>query len=113
MYKGKDIVIDRKEKRYKKMYAILGIPLLSDGWQPLPEIKQVSITKRGMSKRLATGISVVNTSSIGVELYFIYLQGNKQGVRIEVTRTKSLKKTLKVAQGIANYLNVECINYLK
>jgi len=112
MFNSWDIKIDKENARYKKLFRVLGIPM-SDGWQKLPEIKSVAITKRGMNKRLSVGISVVNTSSIGVEFYFVYLFGDKKNVRVEVCKKKSLSKAESVANNLAQYFNVEVTDYTK
>ncbi len=110
MFKSWDVKIDKEKSRYKKLFRVLGIPM-SDGWQKLPDVKSVAITKRGMTKRLSVGLSVVNTSSIGVEFYFVYLIGPKSNIRVEVCKKKSLKDAQSVAQDLSGYFNVEVVDY--
>ena len=110
MYSGWDIKIDRENSRYKKLFRVIGIPM-SDGWQQLPEIKSIAITKRGMSKRLSVGLSVVNTSSIVVEFYFVYLIGQKTNIRVEVCKKKSLKEAEKVANNLGRYFSIEVVDF--
>lgn len=112
MFKSWEIKIDRKNKRYKKLFRVVGIPM-SDGWQKLPDIKSVAITKRGMKKRLSVGISVVNTSSIGVEFYFVYLFGAKKNIRVEVCKKNSLTEAQAVANKLGGYFGVEVVDYAK
>ena len=110
MYKGWDIKIDKDKSRYKRLFRVLGIPM-SDGWQKLPEIKSVVITKREMRKRLTMGISVVNASTIKVEYYFVYLIGPKPNIRVEVCKKKSLIEVQTIAEEIGNFFKVEVIDY--
>ena len=110
MYKSWDIKIDKENLRYKKLFRVVGIPM-SDGWQKLPKVESIAITKRGMTKRLSVGVSLVNTSSIGVEFYFVYLFGSKKNIRVEVCKKKSLKEAEKVASNLSQYFNVGVIDY--
>lgn len=112
MFKSWDIKIDKEKTRYKKLFRVLGIPM-SDGWEKLPDIKSVAITKRGMKKLLATGISVVNASAIGVEYYFVYLLGDKKNIRVEVCKKKSLSEAQTQANKLGNYFGVSVIDYTK
>jgi hypothetical protein len=112
MFNGWDIKIDKKNGRYKKLVRVLGIPM-SDGWEKLPEIKSVAITKRGMKQLLTMGISVVNGSTIGVEFYFVYLFGDKKNIRVEVCKNKSLSEAQTVANQLGDYFSVSVIDYTK
>ena len=112
MFKSWDVKIDKEQVRYKRIYRVLGIPM-SDGWEKLPKVEYVAVAKRDMSKRLSVGISVVNTSSIGVEFYFVYLIGIKKSIKVEVSKKESVSSALILADKIAQYLNVEVVDYTK
>ena len=110
MFKSWDVKIDKEQSRYKRIYRVLGIPM-SDGWEKLPKVEYVAVAKRDMSKRLSVGISVVNTSSIGVEFYFVYLFGAKKHIKVEVSKKDSADSALALAHKIAQYLDVKVVDY--
>ena len=111
MFRDKEIVIDREKNRYKKLFHLLGIIPMSDGWQKLPEIKSVALTKINMSQRLATGISVVNSSTIGKEFFVVYLYGEQKNIRVEVCKKKSYQLTKVLGEKLSKYFNVELVDY--
>ncbi len=92
MFKDKEVIIDIDNSRYKKLFHLLGIFPMSDGWKKLPEVKSVALTEINMNQRLATGISVVNTSTIGKKFYVIYLYGSQKNIRVEVCKKKSYEQ---------------------
>jgi hypothetical protein len=109
-FKSWNIKIEKENLRYKKLFRVFGIPI-SEGWQQLPAVKSVAITRRAMKKRLSVGYSVVNASSVGVEFYVVYLIGNQKNIRVAVCKKKSFKDAEIIANNLANYFNVNVMDY--
>ena len=112
MFKSWDVKIDKEQSRYKRIYRVLGVPM-SDGWEKLPKVEYVAVSKREMTKRLSVGISVVNTSTIGVQFYFVYLFGDQKHIKVEVSKKDSASSALTLAHKIAQYLDVKVVDYTK
>jgi len=113
MFKDKEVVIDKENNRYKKLFHLLGIIPMSDGWQKLPEVKHVALTKVNMNQRMSVGISVVNSSTIGKEFFAIYLYGEQKNIRVEVCKKKSYEPTKILGEKLSRYFGVEMIDYTK
>ena len=110
MYQDWNIKIDKKNSRYKKLYRVLGIPM-SDGWQKLPDVQYVAITKVKMTKTNRSSQTIGNEASHGIERFVVYLFGSKKNIRVEVCKVKSLKQAKKVGRDMGNYLQKELIDY--
>lgn len=113
MFKSWDVKIDKEQSRYKRIYRVLGGIPMSDGWEKLPKVEYIAVTKRNMNKRLSVGISVVNASTIGVEFYFVYLFGAKKHIKVEVSKKDSAESALTLAHKIALYLDVKVVDHTK
>lgn len=112
MYRGWDIVIDKENNRYKKLFRLLGIPI-NEGWEKLFEVHYIALTKVNMIKTNRSIRTIGNESSHKIERFAVYLYGSKNSIRVEACKKKSLTDAKKVAEEISTYLGVTIEDFVK
>ena len=111
MYVEDNIRIDKENKRYKRYYHFLGIKF-SDGWNMLPEVRRVVITKANMAQRFKNGgmITIIATE-VRFKMFLVFLIGPKAHLRVEVCKTLSHDEALETAIKLKDYFKVKLTDF--
>jgi hypothetical protein len=105
------IKIDKEGMRFKRLYYLLGIFPLSDGWKKLPEISKVGLSKVNVSQTFHSARTMGNSSTIYNKMYVVYLLGESKTIRIDAGKFSEMEEARMEATSIAEFFGVKQLDF--
>ena len=105
------IKIDKEGMRYKRLYYVLGLIPMSDGWEKLPVISRVAVSAINVSQTFHSARTMGNSSTFYNKMYVVYLMGELKSIRIDAGKFKELEEAKEEAKRIAEFFGVKLLDF--